>query len=70
MFNKVRNNIFKGYKDILKEKPTIDLNDSQMKDLILLRNYIYEGKTFLIGDIENLLNRFPLKYLNNIQKTA
>ena len=64
MFNKVRNNIFKGYKDILKEKPTIDLNDSQMKDLILLRNYIYEGKTFLIGDIENLLNRFPLKYLN------
>ena len=64
MYKKIRNNIFKGYQDILKEKPIIELNDSQMKDLILLRNYIYEGKTFLIDDMENLLNRFPVKYLN------
>jgi len=64
MFDKIKDNIEKSYKYMLKEESAIESVDISMKYLIELRNIIYEEKTFLITDIENTLNHFPIKYLD------
>ena len=64
MFDRIKDNIKKSYKYILKEESELELAKLTMKYLIILRNYIYEEETFLIDDMENLLNHFPVKYLN------
>ena len=64
MFNRIRDNIDKSYKNMLPNHSSSELVNLSMKYLISLRNYIYEEQTFLINDIEILLNRFPVKYLN------
>ena len=64
MFDRIKDNINKSYKYLLKEKSELELVKLTMKYLISLRNYIYEEKAFLINDMENLINLFPVKYLN------
>ena len=64
MYNKIKYNIYKCYNKITKEKKKIIFTDLEAENLIQLRNYIYEEKTFLIYDLENLLINFPVKYLN------
>ena len=64
MYNKIKYNIYKCYNKITKEKKKIIFTDLEAENLIQLRNYIYEEKTFLIYDLENLLRNFPVKYLN------
>ena len=64
MFERIKDNIKKGYKCMLKAESELELAKLTKKYLIILRNYIYEEKTFSIDDMENLLNHFPVKYLN------
>ena len=64
MFERIKDNIKKGYKFMFKEKSELELAKLTYKYLIILRNYIYKEKTFSIDDMENLLNHFPVKYLN------
>ena len=64
MFKKIKDKIDKSYKYMIKEDSTIESVDISLKYLIELRNNIYEEKTFLITDIENILNRLPIKYLD------
>ena len=64
MFQKIKDNIEKNYKYMLKEKSSKEIVDISLKYLIKLRNNIYEEKTFLFTDIENILNCFPIKYLD------
>ena len=64
MFKKIKDKIDKSYKYMIKEDSTMESVDISLKYLIELRNNIYEEKTFLITDIENILNRLPIKYLD------
>ena len=64
MLNRIRDNIKKSYKYILKVESESELAKLTKKYLIILRNYIYEERIFLIDDMESLLNYFPVKYLN------
>ena len=64
MFERIKDNIKKGYKFMFKEKSELELDKLTYKYLIIIRNYILEEKTFSIDDMENLLNHFPVKYLN------
>ena len=64
IYNKIKDNVDKSYKYMLNKKSSLEIVDLTLKYLITLRNYIYEERTFLINDIENLLNYFPAKYLN------
>ena len=64
MFKKIRANIIKSYKYILKKESSSEIDKLALKNLINLRNCIYEERTFFINDIEIVLNKLPVKYLN------
>ena len=64
IFNRIKDNIKKSYKYIFKVESELELAKLTMKYLIILRNYIYEERIFLIDDMESLLYYFPVKYLN------
>ena len=64
MYIRIRDNIVKSFKYILKKESSLELIQLILKYLIMLRNYIYEERTFLIDEIEDKLHYFPVKYLN------
>ena len=64
MYNKIKDNVDKSYKNILNKKSSLEIVVLTLKYLITLRNYIYEERIFSLYEIEHLLHFFPAKYLN------